>query len=114
MKFIAAQLLDSSEESDGTYFRASHYFGAGRFDIGLSLGLVKDLNLESQGTASSVYAFLVLSAAFSKCSSLKWYSHKTAFLLNGSNVSPPPLLRYILIALTQLWYFETSYLWMET
>ena len=69
------------------------------------LGLVKDLNLKIDGTASSVYVFLVLPAAFFKCSSLKWYSHITVFLLDGSNVSPPPLLRYILIALTQLWYF---------
>ena len=54
------------------------------------LGLVKDLNLKIDGTASSVYVFLVLPAAFFKCSSLKWYSHITVFLLDGSNVSPPP------------------------
>ena len=105
VKFIPAQLSDSSEESDATQLSSSHCFGAGHFDIGLSLGQVKDLNLEIEGTASSVYTFLVLSAAFSKCSSSKWYSHITAFLLDGSIVSPPPLLRYILIVLTQLWYF---------
>ena len=42
VKFIAAQLLDSSEESDPTEPRAFRCFGAGRCDIVLELGLVKD------------------------------------------------------------------------
>ena len=71
VKFITAQLSDSSEESDATQLSSSHCFGAGHFDIGLSLDQAKDLNLEIEGTASSAYTFLVLSAAFSKCSSLK-------------------------------------------
>ena len=65
------------------------------------LGLVKDLNLKIDGTASSVYVFLVLPAAFFKCSSLKWYSHITVFLLDD-----------------QTWpnfgTFEASYFSMET
>ena len=86
-------------------FRASRCFGAGRCDTGLSLDLFKDLNLKIEGTASYLYVSRVLLAAFFKCSSLKWYSHITLFLLDGSNVSPPPLLRYIPIVLTQHWYF---------